>query len=85
MRHSKGTASYPSNHGMLRIPKEINLILRCENSKQTTKDSQNTNTQDFWEKFNRCSSQLAEIHRHKETGKYSARDIDRTKMLCIIN
>ena len=64
IKHSKETASYPSNHGILRIPKEIDSILRSEDTKQR-KEAVNVNTVQLWERFNQCAFQL--FNRHKDS------------------
>ena len=65
-KHSKETASYPSNHGILRIPKEISDIIKCEEMKQR-REAVNENTVQLWERFNQCAFQLSDINRHKES------------------
>ena len=65
-KHSNDTTSYPSNHGILRIPKEIVSILRSEDAKQR-KEAVNVNTVQLWERFNQCAFQLSDINRRRES------------------
>ena len=55
---SEKSHSYPSNHGMLRIPKEVDEILR----RDARSANRSTNSQ-AWERFRVCGMQLGDIVR----------------------
>ena len=82
-KHSRETknVTYPSTHGILRIPKEIDYILRCENAKHIRRKSNSNSTQDNWERFNQCASQLGDVCRQKECLPISTKLIPKARLL----
>ena len=82
-RHSKEprNSSSHSNQGILRIPKEIDSILRYENAKYIRRRSSGSSTEDNWERLCHCATQLEYLCKQKECAATANKFFPRAKSL----